>query len=343
MRKITFEEVQSYIEENDVNKDCTLLSNKSEYVNSKTKMIFKCNCCGKDYQRNFTDVKRNSSFKCTVCAQGRRLTIEQVRDFINKNDVNKECELLSTQYINYDTPLLFKCNCCGKDFERKFSQVKEKHFACFECLKSRQGGKNKLNIQKVREFIQEYDIENNCELLSTNYINQSEPLLFKCNCCGKEFERTFQTLKAKKTFKCFRCAHHLPMDSTSDKYLAIVSYFRGKTYSWKKEFLKNHNKCDLTGVTEDLHVHHLISFSTILEQASINAEVPLDYRPSELEQYGYSLEKITNEFLKLHNSAPAVLLTKDYHNLFHKLYGYKDNTPAQYFEFKERFYKGEFN
>lgn len=341
MRKFTFEEVQSYIEENDIDKDCTLLS--TEYINSSTKMLFRCNCCGKEYKRNFTDVKRNSSFKCAVCAQGRKLSIEDVRDFLKHNDLNHECELLSEQYFNYSTPLDFKCNCCGKKFERKFSQVKEKHFACYDCLKSRQGGNNRLDIQKVKDFIKEYDIDRDCELLSSEYINQSIPLLFRCNCCNKEFERTFQTMKAKKSFKCFRCAHHLPEESVSDKHIAIISYFRGKTYLWKKEFLKNHTKCDLTGTTDDLHIHHLINFSTILSQASLNTEVPLDYKPSELEQYGYSLEKLTKEFLKLHNETPAVLLSKKCHELFHKTYGYKNNTPEQYFEFKDRFNKGEFN
>lgn len=343
MRKITFEEVQQYILENDINKDCTLLSTKEEYKNSRTKMLFICNCCGKTYKRNFTDVKRNSSFKCAVCAQGRRLTIEEVKDFIAKNDTQHECELLSTNYTNSRTLLDFKCNCCGETFQRSYEQVRTKHFACYSCLKKRQGGKNILSIQKVKDFIDEYDTEHSCTLLSTTYVNQSVPLLFRCNCCGKEFERTYQTMRSKHAFKCFRCAHDLPLEPTSEKYYALISYFRSKTHLWKKNFLQSHSECDITGEKTNLEIHHLINFSTILKQASLNTGIPLDYKPADFKNFGYSLDTLTNEFLKLHNEVPAVLLSKKYHQLFHKTYGYKNNTPEQYYEFKERYNKGEFN
>lgn len=340
MKKFTFQDVQDYIQVHDIDHDCTLLS--TEYINSKTKMLFRCNSCGKEYQRNFTDVKRNESFKCAVCAQGRRLSIEEVRAFIKEKDIDNECELLSTTYENYKTPLLFKCNCCGQTFERRYSQIKEiQAFACYDCLKKRQGGRNKLDIQKVQDFIDAYDIEHNCTLLSTQYINQNEPLLFRCNCCGKEYERTYQTMVAKHAFKCFRCAHDLPLEPTSDIYKAITSYFRGKTHIWKQNFLKEHYICDLTGEENDLEIHHLINFSTILKQASLNTGVPLDCKPQDLKSKGYSLEVLTNEFLKLHDEVPAVLLNKKYHQLFHKMYGYKNNTPEQYLDFKAKYNRGE--
>lgn len=150
-------------------------------------------------------------------------------------------------------------------------------------------------------------------------------------------------MRAKKAFKCFRCAHHIDPDKEVGVYNALKSYFRGKTYTWKKEFLEHHKGCDILGENDDfeLDIHHLINFASILNQAAENIEIPLLYEPGELKTYGYSLERLTQEFLRLHSEVPAVLLEKRLHQTFHKLYGYKNNTPEQYYEFKEKYLKGE--
>lgn len=340
MKKQTIEDVINYLAVNDTEQQCTLLS--VEYINSKAPLKFRCNQCGKEFERSFTNVKRNAKYTCARCSQDRFLKINDVQIYLNENDINNDCTLLSTSYENYYTPLLFRCNNCGKEFTRTFAQVKQTSpsFKCYDCLKKQQGGYNKKSIKDVQDFINMYDINNDCELLSTTYINQSTPLLFKCNCCGKEFERTFQTMKAKKAFKCFRCAHNLPDTYQTNAHLALTNYFRSKLYSWKKEFLLKHPTCDLTDVNYELDIHHLINFSTILYQASVNIGIPLDIYPYDLN----SLLVLENEFFKLHKElGQAVVLNKDIHQLFHKIYGYKNNTPEQYDEFKERYRKGEFS
>lgn len=343
MKKFTIEDVKAYLAEKDLNHDCVLLS--TEYVDSKTPLLFKCNKCDEEFTRSFSNVRRNEKFTCARCSQGRNLSIEDIQKYLQENDINHECTLLSTKYKNVATPLRFQCNICGEEFLRTTTQLKEKHFRCYNCLKKLQGGHNRLTLIDVQQFIELNDPNNDCELLSTEYINQETPLLFRCNCCGKEFERTYATLRSKKAFKCFRCAHHIDPDKDPNTYNALKSYFRGKTYVWKKEFLETHQVCDILGAIEgaEFDIHHLINFSTILNQASINTEIPLIYKPHELEQYGYSLEKLTAEFLRLHNEASAVLLEKKLHQLFHKTYGYKNNTAEQYYEFKERYLKGDFN
>lgn len=341
MKKFTIEDVRNYLLINDTNQDCTLLS--TEYVNSHAALKFRCNQCGKEFERSFSNLKRNEKFSCARCSQNRFLKIEDVQKYLDENDIMHDCTLLSTTYKNYNTPLLFKCNICGNNFTRKFCEVKQvKTYRCYDCAKKLQGGYNKKDIQMVQNFIDKYDIDNDCELLSTDYIDQETPLLFKCNCCGKEFERTFATMRAKKAFKCFRCAHHLPSESQTDAYQAMKNYFRGKLYLWKKEILSTNLSCDITGVSYDLDVHHLNNFITILQQASENTGIPLDIQPQDLKNYGYSLEILEKEFMRLHQKiGMAVVLNRDIHILFHKIYGYKNNTPEQYNEFKEKYKKGE--
>lgn len=342
MKKFTIQDVQTYLDINDVNKDCILLSDS--YVNSHTKLLFRCNKCGENFERSFSDVKRNEKFTCARCSRGRNLSIEDVQNFLLTYDTNNDCTLLSTTYKNYSTPLRFKCNCCGQEFERKMSMVHEKHFKCYDCLKKEQGGYNRLSLTNVKDFIKKYDINNDCTLLSTSYINSQTPLLFKCNQCGNEYERTYATMRSKKAFSCFRCSHHLPQESTAAIYTSLNNYFRGKLFVWKKTFLIEHKYCDITGKNiEDfeLDIHHLTSFSTILKQASLNTNIPLIFLPQEFAENGYDLNELTQEFLKLHRNVKAVLLDKKIHQLFHNIYGYKNNTPEQYDEFKMKIMKGE--
>lgn len=338
MKKFTIQDVRDYLITHDKNHECELLS--KDYVNAGTKLDFKCNRCGRTFQRKFSDVKRNQHFYCPPCSRGSNLDIKDIQDFINKYDVHNDCELLSTQYQNYYTPLKFRCNRCGKEFERTAAQLKKKIFPCYDCCKKSQNKDKRLTIQDIQDFVDKYDIDKDCELISMVYINNSTPLLFKCNRCGKEFERTFATMQQKKAFKCFKCAHHIDPDYNASNYQSLLSYFRGKTYLWKKDFLLNHNQCDISGEsTGEMDIHHLINFQTILNQASLNTEIPLIYKPDEFINYGYDINVLVKEFLKLHSQASAVLLKKEIHQSFHKQYGYKNNTPEQYYEFKQKYQK----
>ena len=112
----------------------------------------------------------------------KKLTIEDVKNFIKQYDVNHDCELLSTEYINLRTPLEFKCNICGNNFFKDFGHIKQrKNFKCQTCSRR---SSNSFTIEKVRDYIEKNDKHKLCTLLSTTYVNNSTPLEFKCNKCG---------------------------------------------------------------------------------------------------------------------------------------------------------------
>ena len=137
----------------------------------------------------------------------KRLTIEDVKNFINEYDINKDCELLSTEYVNLKTPLEFKCNICGNHFLKDFGHIKQrKNFKCQTCSRR---SSNSFNIEKVKDYIRKNDKDNLCTLLSTTYINNSTPLEFKCNRCGIIFLRDYQHLsRGCGRFQCPKCGIH---------------------------------------------------------------------------------------------------------------------------------------
>ena len=114
---------------------------------------------------------------------------------------------------------------------------------------------------------------------------------------------------------------------------------------WRKDtYIRENSKCQLTG--NHVHggnsdVHHLKGFNTIVKEAhnlhNIQIkEIVADYTEEEL--------RLLEEYIvKWHkDTANAVVLCDEVHNLFHKLYGKGNNTPEQYIEFKERYLAGEF-
>lgn len=111
---------------------------------------------------------------------------------------------------------------------------------------------------------------------------------------------------------------------------------------WKKNVLiENNFKCSLTGNTKKLEVHHLYSFNLMILDALNELSLPIlndigDYDTKKM----IALESLIR--LK-HQSGSGVVLTKTIHKLFHTLYGYGNNTPEQFNEFKSRYNNGEFN
>ncbi len=62
----------------------------------------------------------------------KKLTIEDVKNFIKQYDVNHDCELLSTEYINTDSKLKLECP-EGHKYETTFYRFKNKESKCPYC------------------------------------------------------------------------------------------------------------------------------------------------------------------------------------------------------------------
>ena len=123
----------------------------------------------------------------------------------------------------------------------------------------------------------------------------------------------------------------------------IAKHLRERQKNWFNDCKQQTNyKCQLTNRnSRELHTHHLLSFNIIVDQAHkeyniIVKETVSEYTNKELEL----LENYVDTWHKNNNN--AVVLCKEVHNLFHKLYGKGNNTPEQYIEFKERYLAGEF-
>lgn len=121
--------------------------------------------------------------------------IKLTYEFVKSVFVKEGYELISTEYINSRSNLLYKCkNCktiCNTTYAR-FSRGKR----CIKCV-----GLKKYTYEYVKNYFE----EKKCELLETNYKDCQSVMKYKCK-CGDESTTRFITFK-NGSINCNRCAH----------------------------------------------------------------------------------------------------------------------------------------
>lgn len=130
----------------------------------------------------------------------KRWKYEDVKLFIEKNS---NSILLSKEYKNIDSKLLFKCK-CGNEFETTFDKFKSRNKRqCNICSRNNVANRKKLPYEEVKKFI-EIDSNSGCELLSKEYNNAHEKLKIRCK-CRNVFETKFNHFKSSFQRQCPTC------------------------------------------------------------------------------------------------------------------------------------------
>lgn len=106
-----------------------------KYVNTRTKGVFRCKSCGNEKVCLPTNLEAGKN-GCNECAKirTRNQVIEQLLDKCSKYNVYP---LKEQPYKSIDIPILFKCNDCGKEFQKEWTDINRHHpINCPECYKS---------------------------------------------------------------------------------------------------------------------------------------------------------------------------------------------------------------
>ena len=130
---------------------------------------------------------------------GKKWDYRDVKMFV---EVETGCKLLSEEYKDSRSKMLFSCP-CGQEFETTFDAFKSKHVRiCGECRKKRYNEKRAHGI----DYVKEYAIAKGCKLLTTSYENQDQKLTFKCS-CDNIFATTFAKFKNRNKTTCNDCSN----------------------------------------------------------------------------------------------------------------------------------------
>lgn len=144
-------------------------------------------------------------------------------DDVRKIFADKNCILLSEEYINAQIPLDFQCHCGRKS--KILLQNFKKRGRCYKCGKESGGQKQKFNYEDVKEYFAQYG----CELLSPTYINCTQKLDYLCS-CGKIATTSFVRFRQKSRKCCTACAKKQAADELKHSYEKIKKDLADRGY-----------------------------------------------------------------------------------------------------------------
>ena len=172
--------------------------------------------------------------------------INTVRAYVEENS---ECQTISTEYVNYNTKMKFRCK-CGEVFETSFAKFKDRNKKqCNNCGRRLENENTRFTIDGVKHYVLQ---NSNCILLSVEYLDNKSKLDFQCE-CGNKFKVPFEKFKDRNRRQCKTCGIELRAvqrrKTQSQFEIQIEEMYKGE-YSvleeYKNDFTKilvRHNEC----------------------------------------------------------------------------------------------------
>lgn len=299
----------SYIKDFINSKDCVLLSD--EYKNSKTHLDILCSC-GISFKTTF-DRFRSGKQYCDLCGRnkmGLKMTMSDYKQRLS--GLGLPVTVVSTEYVNGKTPLKFLC-VCGEVFKRQPRAVVEQgQILCLNCSnESRKISHTKAHKEFNNEVKKLVGIE---YTVLSEYTGAHDKIKFSHNsskCGNNKFEMTSTSFLMGT--RCPECARLNQSGKNNWRYNPDITdeerelrryYLNGDSQEkWRKEVFKRDDYiCQCCGVRGScLNAHHLNSWDWDIEGR-----------------------------FDIDNGATLCVAC---HLMFHKQYGYGNNTKEQYEDF----------
>lgn len=260
-----------------------------------------------------------------------------------------ECglELLETEYISRNTKMKYRCPKHHNIIQYRSyqTQVGGKK-GCLKCSKESAIRKTRQPFSEVVDVLEKQGLK----LLEIAYLGKNQKVHFRCNKHPENVQiRPLDSIK--QGLGCRKCVFLKKSEKLSGKNSAnwkggITTFndsLRNTVIGWRKSiFEKFDNKCCISGVTENLVVHHVTPFHVIRD--SVLNELGYDsyFRIKEWTCEDFSEDEISLIKLKIreyHENVVGFLITDELHKEFHKEYGMRA-TLEDFLEFKEKKVKG---
>ena len=313
-----------------------------EYTAAEKVALFHCNICDHKWSEVASYVWKGN--ECPMCKprkpfSQRRYSIDYIRNFIE----SENCELISNKYINSKTKLDVKFE-CGHYGKISFDCFR-KGVRCPLCISERISLGVRIPIEEVIVRLK----QKNLIIVEFPDGYKTGKSLVTC-LCDKGHLTTKRLDYFYTTDGCNDCS--LKELSTRQKGEKGSNWQGGKNSlscfllksikQWKKDSIANSNYCcELCGDGHRFNdVHHLYNFYNIVTDA-LNI-LNLDRRKTVGDYKEEELSIIADKVVELHYShLYGVPLCRYHHKNFHHYYGISNNTPEQFYEYRERIISGD--
>lgn len=307
---------------------------EKKYLGASAKM--KCVCKN---HKNIIQYKkyshiRNTKAGCKYCAADKKANNTRLKFIeVKKYFEGLGYELLENEYKNAQTKMKFRCLKHPNHIQEKKLNSLKNGERCLFCVR------NFVTFEDIKE---EFEIRG-YELLETEYKPAHAKLKYRC---PKHPMYTFRITRGnlKDGKGCPECGHDLHRGENNHRWRGGASslnqYLRARVKQWAGEYRKDKTlKCFVTGSKKYLQIHHASPFYVIRDKVLEELDLPFLNHISKYTDE--QLSAMTEKLKEFHEGVIGVALTEDIHKLFHHHYGY-DVTTDDLYEFKERYWSGEF-
>ncbi|MGG0667622.1 hypothetical protein ABE073_03745 [Lederbergia citrisecunda] len=283
---------------------------------------------GHQYKAYFSNFQKGG--RCKTCFdKNRMLSLDEIKYFI-ENESKSGYKMVDESYED-DRKIKIQCD------KGHVTDIIYGNFVsgarCIEC--------SYLNRQLKYDFsyVKSTFESKGYKVISTEYKGVKDKLQVICQ-NGHEQNKSFSSLLSG--YGCYTCFYEGNRGENHFNWKGGVSslneYLRIYLSEWKRESMRQYDfKCDVTG--EDgrgqLEVHHLQPFSNIV--ANILKLLGLEYRENIGCYSENEKQSLLYELEKHHKENLGVPLLKDIHTQFHQTFDFHNNTPEQYFFFKNNY------
>lgn len=316
----------------------------------QNRIICKCETCGKEFDRIESEVLKNKHHYCSKECKYESIRwnvndVDILRNNYRKTKTSDIQKMLSKEYS------IKAIRSRAKDFgfakSRLWSKEEEKilldnyaHVPLNEIivllpnrtLPSILGKARKLNLLNYFYINNIYNADE-IQFLKDNYLNMT----------NYEIAQKLNRTESGVEQKLYHLSLFRPTEIKKDGYKKLSIFMRSRLYLWREEVRKSNNyTCCISGKKSNIIVHHCRSFNLLFDETMEILNFP-EY--DIFEQYNdEQLLIFVKTFLDLQEYYHAyVCITEEIHKLFHKEYGYGDNTEDQWEEFvikyKNNYYK----
>lgn len=321
MARITKEDMNNLLKNNCVEGHLVQMLPNEEYKGSKTKNWYKCEC-GWEFDTNRDRIKQDidnyGKYRCPTLRVKKSWNYKMLIKTFKENN----CQLLTPKSnlklnrggVKIAQKVEYICECGEKDVKNINDFLQGAR--CMSCGSRKAGDKLKHDYT----FVKDYMAGEGYKLLTPEeeYLNGHQPLDSICDRGHKCQIRFIHFYNSGR--KCKYCANEDNRGEGNPKWNPDLNYEdrikmrRHPDYhEWRdKVFQRDSYTCQVTGIKGGkLVAHHLYSFD---EHENLRLEVD-----------------------------NGIVLLKEIHKIFHKEYGYGQNTGKQFKEFKQRYHNGEFD
>lgn len=304
-----------------------------------------CDNCGKEIYKKPNEYNNANNHFCSMDCKRKffEWTNEEI-EYLKNNygtksyvEMEKELTTRSASAISDKAISLGIAN--SRVWSDKEEEIVKRYYSTvpFDQLQLMLPNRTKSSIMgKARSFgligyytLQTRFTKEETEFIRNNYLIMSDEDIAKC------LNKTADVIMRKRHYEKLSRPKEAPTC-----YDDIIQMLRSNSEPWRKKiFEENNYTCQITGKSHHVVIHHRLSFNILVREA-IN-EIDFSIKPSMSDYTADELSLLLHTFLALQNSlSQPICINENLHKLFHKEYGYGDNTPEQFDDFLKKYYAG---